>query len=293
MQPIPFNPQMTADFFTASGKPSLVLKIRQKQSPLTLLSPSQVKAFIEALPIGVYQYVIIEQSESTHISSYYLKVGCANHALLALSDDQAKQSINHQVFNDIIHSIHVLAAGDIHKTQGYCYLTDQSGGYHRSDLSRDDYLDHQKLLSNLSLLSYPFNYFSTVQSCEKVMNVLSSHHLQLIIFQKHRVLLYLVLEKLAVMSDASLSKCLADSLNNQLVLLSAKKILLTRQVTNALSICNIYQEATTDADLHDKIPKRPAAIQPSQYRFFRRSSICQKNAIDNKLMSETRDDYRI
>ncbi len=55
MQPIPFNSQMTADFFTESGKPALSLKMRQNKSNISTLLPGEVKAFIQALPIGSYQ----------------------------------------------------------------------------------------------------------------------------------------------------------------------------------------------------------------------------------------------
>ena len=97
--------------------------------------------------------------------------------MVALSDAQARQSSDRQMFNVIIQTVNVIAAGDIHKTSSCCYLTDQSGGYHYPELNRQYYVLHQNLLAMMSLLNYPFHYFSVIQSCERVMRVLSNDQL--------------------------------------------------------------------------------------------------------------------
>ena len=269
MQSIPFNSEMTADFFTESGKPALSLKIRQKKSNISTLLPGEVKAFIQALPMGSYQYVIIEKKEASGRSSLYLKVGNANHALVALSDAQASQSIDRQMFNAVIKTVNVLAAGDIHKIAGRCYLTDQSGGYHHGGLSRKSYALHQKLLAMMSLLSYPFHYFSAIHSCEKIMHILSNDQLQIMIYHQHRVTLYRVFEKLAVIQDVSLHKCLESTLNSSLVLSIAKRVFSSRQVISTLPNHNLFQESLVGMNLDIKIPERPIRALPSQSAFFR------------------------
>ena len=90
MQSIPFNSKMIADFFTDSGKPSLSLKIRQKKSDISTLLPCEVRGFLQALPLGSYQYDIINKKDASNRSSLYLKDGRANHPLVALSDAQAR-----------------------------------------------------------------------------------------------------------------------------------------------------------------------------------------------------------
>ena len=124
------------------------------------------------------------------------------------------------------------------------------------------------LLAMMSLLSYPFHYFSAIHSCEKIMRVLSSDQLQLMMYHQHRVTLYRVFEKLAVLQDASLHKCLEGTLNASMVLSVAKKVLSSRQVAYTLPNHNLFQESLVGLDLDLKIPKRPIKAPP-QVAFFR------------------------
>ena len=292
MQTIPFNSRMTADFFTESGKPALSLKIRQKNSNISTLLPCEVKAFLQALPFGSYQYVIINKKDASSRSSLYLKVGRANHALVALSDAQALQSSDRQMFNAIIQTINVVAAGDIHKIADSCYLTDQSGGYHHVELTREYYLLHQKLLAIMSLLSYPFHYFSAIHSCEKIMRVLSSDQLQLMMYHQHRVTLYRVFEKIAALHDASLRKCLEGTLNTSMVSSVAKKVLSSRQVAYTLPNHNLFQESLVGLELSIKAPKRPIKA-PSRAPFFRHERHHSTSSQSDQLSSRTSECARM
>ena len=134
------------------------------------------------------------------------------------------------MFNAIIKTVNVVAAGDIHKIAGRCYLTDQSGGYHYAKLNRQYYVLHQKQLSMMSLLNYPSHYLSVIRSCERVMRVLSNDQLQLMMYHQYRVTLYCVFEKLAVLQDASLCKSVEGTLNSSMILSVAKKVLLSRHI---------------------------------------------------------------
>ena len=89
------------------------------------------------------------------------------------------------------------------------------------------------------------------------------------IYQQHRVTLYRVFEKLAVIQDTSLGKCLEGTLNSSMVLSLAKKVLSSRQVINTLPNHNLFEESLVGVNVDIKIPERPIKAIPSQAAFFR------------------------
>ena len=250
--PLDYNPAMTADFFDQkTGNPSLALKLKRKKDNAVKLAPSQVPAFIRSLPIGVYHYVILKEQSTAGSDLYYLKLGKSNHALVALSRDQALQVSTRDELKHMLDTVCVAAAGDVLITSQGCHLNDQSGGFHHKTLSQTIFLEHRRLIAYMCLLEFTFVHFITYNNCENIVNTLTNSQLTLLQHRDNRVALYQVFEKLVVLADQTRVKCLSESLNNHIILAAVGAVLLSRSIDSGVSPINLFQSS------RDLIPSAP------------------------------------